>query len=69
MIVAPLKESTDLLLHVGTLVGFFWVLVWALSALFVGRTWQRMTLEKEQAARDDENPTKLTAQSEEIENV
>jgi len=49
MIVAPLKGSTDLLLHVGTLVGFFWVFVWIFAALFVGKTWQRMTLEKEQS--------------------
>jgi len=47
VIVAPLKGSTDLLLHVGTLIGLAWVLVWGFSALFVGKTWHRMTMEKE----------------------
>jgi len=64
VIVAPLKGSTELLLHVGTLVGLAWVLVWGLSALFVGKTWHRMTLEKElqsnslEAALDKRNSAK-----------
>lgn len=61
MIVAPLKESTDLLLHVGTLIGFIWVLIWGLSALFVGRTWQRLSLEKELSQRE---PSELVKPSE-----
>ena len=46
-IVNPIKGSLDTLLHVGTLIAFGWVGIWIVTALFVGRTWQALTLEKE----------------------
>lgn len=45
--VNPIKGSLDTLLHVGTLIAFGWVAVWIFTALFVGKTWQALTLEKE----------------------
>ena len=46
-IVNPIKESLDTLLHVGTLIALGWVFVWIFTALFVGKTWFSLTVEKE----------------------
>ena len=66
--VNPIIGTLDTLLHVGTLIAFFWVGVWVFTALFVGKTWYQLTLEKERSSENKITVEKELApeQSEEI---
>src|SRR3990167_240368 len=47
VIVNPIKGTLDSLLHIGTVVSFFWVFIWLFTAVFVGKQWNDLTLEND----------------------
>ena len=54
--VNQVKDTLEGLLRYGTLIGYVWVGVWIFIALFVGRTWAALTLEKEALAAENTKP-------------
>lgn len=53
--VNQVKDTLEGLLTYGTLIGYVWVGLWIFIALFVGRTWAALTLEKEALATENKS--------------